>query len=114
MCGGNIRWGTFPDGYPNTFISRIDELRNTDVVFLADFQNPADLFEQFSCMLLCGSLLFDTHSLTRKHRYSPTPPPTPSAPVPVRTICRFGLPLLNSRNPSSQCSTSCRGIPVDL
>ena len=38
----------FADGFPNLFVSDAHKIRNRHVAFLANFQNPATIFEQLS------------------------------------------------------------------
>ncbi|XP_078584330.1 uncharacterized protein LOC144866665 isoform X2 [Branchiostoma floridae x Branchiostoma japonicum] len=45
-----IRWGKFPDGFPNLFIDNVKECVSRDVVFLASFHSPDVIFEQLSVL----------------------------------------------------------------
>lgn len=43
-----IIWDRFEDGYPNIFIKYVEELRGSDVTFLASFESPRTIFEQLA------------------------------------------------------------------
>lgn len=43
-----VRWGQFPDGFPNLFVRDATRIRNRHVAFLASFQTPGVIFEQLS------------------------------------------------------------------
>lgn len=45
---GVISWKSFPDGTPNIMINNVHEMRGKDVVFLASFDTPGDIFTQLS------------------------------------------------------------------
>ncbi|XP_066269170.1 uncharacterized protein [Branchiostoma lanceolatum] len=45
-----IRWGKFPDDFPNLFIDNVKECVSRDVVFLASFHSPDVIFEQLSVL----------------------------------------------------------------
>ncbi|KKP84124.1 MAG: hypothetical protein UR82_C0012G0020 [Candidatus Moranbacteria bacterium GW2011_GWF1_35_5] len=45
---GSISWEKFGDGWPELFINQADEIRNKDIVFVANFAKPETLFEQFA------------------------------------------------------------------
>jgi len=47
---GSIHWQVFDDGFPNIVIDGIDAIRNHDVVFLASFDAPGDIFHQLSAI----------------------------------------------------------------
>jgi len=47
---GKINWGSFKDGFPNTFFYEADRLKAADVSFLASFDNPHTIFEQVSLL----------------------------------------------------------------
>ena len=47
---GTIHWSAFDDDFPNIVIDGIDAIRNHDVVFLASFDTPADIFHQLSAI----------------------------------------------------------------
>lgn len=47
---GNIRWSTFEDGYPDVEILDAEMIRGRKIVFLASFDNPADIFSQLAVM----------------------------------------------------------------
>lgn len=48
---GNITWETFPDGFPNLFITDVHSIRSRDVVFLASFLDPNSIFVQLSIIV---------------------------------------------------------------
>ncbi len=45
---GEIRWGRFPDGWPNLFIEDVKAIRQEQVVFIASFDAPGTVLEQFA------------------------------------------------------------------
>ncbi len=45
---GEISWQNFRDGFPDLRIHNAGRLRNRNVVFLASFDEPADIFRQLS------------------------------------------------------------------
>lgn len=45
---GEILWDKFPDGWPNLFIRDVQRVRQQKVVFLASFESPASVIEQFA------------------------------------------------------------------
>jgi phosphoribosylpyrophosphate synthetase len=46
---GSIRWEQFPDGTPHNFIEHLDrDVRDRDVIFLANFEDTRDIFTQMS------------------------------------------------------------------
>lgn len=44
----NLSWEKFKDGWPKLFINQANEIKNRDVVFVANFAKPETLFEQFA------------------------------------------------------------------
>jgi phosphoribosylpyrophosphate synthetase len=58
---GDIDWKEFPDSWPNLFIRKSEQIRNSHVLFLASLHNPQTIFEQISLLYhlpkyLCRSL----------------------------------------------------------
>lgn len=53
---GDISWGQFPDGFPNTFIRHVDQVRHSHVSFLACFDKPGTIFEQWSVLHTLAAL----------------------------------------------------------
>lgn len=47
---GEVAWGSFPDGYPRLKIIDSGALRGRDVVFLASFDTPGEIFRQLSVL----------------------------------------------------------------
>ena len=47
---GQIFWKNFGDTWPNIFIENADQVKNRDVVFIANFEKPGTLFEQFAIL----------------------------------------------------------------
>lgn len=47
---GSISWKRFPDKFPNIFIEQMDGLTDRHVAFLACFDTPDTIFEQWSAM----------------------------------------------------------------
>ncbi|GBC62362.1 ribose-phosphate pyrophosphokinase 4 [Desulfonema ishimotonii] len=45
---GRIDWSSFRDGYPNLKILDAGAARNRDIVFLASFDRPSEIFKQIS------------------------------------------------------------------
>ena len=45
---GEILWDKFPDGWPNLFIRDVKTVRQQKVVFLASFESPCSVVEQFA------------------------------------------------------------------
>jgi ribose-phosphate pyrophosphokinase len=45
---GEIAWKTFPDGFPNLFVSDAERIRGRHVAFLASFHNASVIFQQLS------------------------------------------------------------------
>jgi len=45
---GRIEWGTFADGWPNLFIHDVEAIRQQEITFLASFQSPSSVVEQFA------------------------------------------------------------------
>jgi ribose-phosphate pyrophosphokinase len=45
---GEIEWGSFADGWPDLFIRDVEAIRTNRIVFLASFQSPASIIEQFA------------------------------------------------------------------
>ena len=45
---GEIEWGAFADGWPDLFIHDVDAIRQQRITFLASFQSPASVVEQFA------------------------------------------------------------------
>jgi phosphoribosylpyrophosphate synthetase len=61
MLLGDIEWLDFPDKWPNIFIRHSENIRHSNVLFLASFHNPLTVFEQISLLYhlpkyLCRSL----------------------------------------------------------
>ncbi len=46
-----VDWGTFGDGWPNTFIQQVKDARYNDVAFLACLDSPTTWFAQVSVMI---------------------------------------------------------------
>ncbi|MEK7583975.1 MAG: ribose-phosphate pyrophosphokinase-like domain-containing protein, partial [Patescibacteria group bacterium] len=59
---GTIRWDSFPDSWPQTFIEEVDAVRGRDVAFLAAFEDPRDIFAQMS--VLYALPRYEARSLT--------------------------------------------------
>jgi len=59
---GTIRWDSFPDNWPKTFIEEADAVRGRDVAFLAAFEDPSDIFAQMS--VLYALPRYEANSLT--------------------------------------------------
>ncbi len=47
---GVINWEVFPDQWPNTQIPDLEQVQRRDVIFLAGFEHPGDIFCQYSIM----------------------------------------------------------------
>lgn len=47
---GTILWKEFPDGFPNLRVLTPERLVNSDVVFLADFNDPKEIFRQMAVL----------------------------------------------------------------
>lgn len=45
---GQIEWGSFADGWPDLFIHDVEAIRQQRITFLASFQSPASVVEQFA------------------------------------------------------------------
>jgi ribose-phosphate pyrophosphokinase len=45
---GEIEWGSFPDGWPDLFIKKVETVRREKVVFMACFDSPSTVLEQFA------------------------------------------------------------------
>ncbi|MFZ2310956.1 MAG: ribose-phosphate diphosphokinase [Patescibacteria group bacterium] len=58
---GTISWKDFPDGFPNVMIFNSKQLVNGDVIFLADFSCPKEIFRQLAVMYALPS--YGIHSL---------------------------------------------------
>jgi len=67
---GSISWQSFEDGFPNLFIHDIGNIRGRHCVFLADFLNSADIFQQLSVILSLPR--YYIRSLTVVLAYFPT------------------------------------------
>jgi ribose-phosphate pyrophosphokinase len=67
---GDIKWGEFEDGFPNLLIEKVNKIQGRDVVFLADFMNPRELFAQMSVLYAMPKYL--VNSLTILMPYFPT------------------------------------------
>lgn len=59
---GEIDWKKFPDGWPDVFIHDVERIRGADVMFLASFHRPEDIFEQWGVM--CALARYGARSLT--------------------------------------------------
>lgn len=46
LLAGNIQWENFPDGWPKLMIESVACCRESEVVFLASFDQPADVLTQ--------------------------------------------------------------------
>jgi phosphoribosylpyrophosphate synthetase len=66
---GEITWKSFNDGFPDIFIHNIQSLVNRDVIFVASFNTPGDIFEQISVCALFPS--YRIRSLSFILPYSP-------------------------------------------
>ncbi|GMH33300.1 hypothetical protein BSKO_01134 [Bryopsis sp. KO-2023] len=60
---GEIRWGTFPDGFPNLFVQDALRVRNRHVAFLASFDDPSVIFEQISVIYALPRLFVGSFTL---------------------------------------------------
>ncbi len=60
--GGKIRWDSFNDGWPNIKIDDTSVVEGHDIVFLASFAKPGDIFEQ--CGILYALPSYGARSLT--------------------------------------------------
>eukprot|EP01100_Stratorugosa_tubuloviscum_P011428 TRINITY_DN5098_c0_g1_i1.p1 TRINITY_DN5098_c0_g1~~TRINITY_DN5098_c0_g1_i1.p1 ORF type:complete len:339 (-),score=96.65 TRINITY_DN5098_c0_g1_i1:170-1186(-) len=67
---GKICWKRFEDGFPNLTIENVHEIRGKNVVFLADFLNSAEMFEQLGVIYELPRYL--AKSLTVVLAYFPT------------------------------------------
>ena len=65
-----IDWKTFKDGYPNLIIPNAEEIRGNDVVFLANMEDPRNIFEQIS--VIWAIPRYGARSLTIVLPYFPT------------------------------------------
>lgn len=45
---GRISWNRFEDGFPNLMIQDVEDMVGKDVVFLASFDSPAEIFRQLA------------------------------------------------------------------
>ncbi|NP_001144250.2 Ribose-phosphate pyrophosphokinase 3, chloroplastic [Zea mays] len=59
----SISWRTFPDGYPNLFISNAHNIRGQHVAFLASFSSPSVIFEQLSVIYNLPKLFISSFTL---------------------------------------------------
>lgn len=66
----NISWDLFPDGTPNTTIKNPQEIKGSDVYFLADFNKPEEIFRQLSVIYALPH--YGAKSLTIFLPYFPT------------------------------------------
>jgi ribose-phosphate pyrophosphokinase len=57
---GQISWKNFGDSWPKIFIEKADQVKKRDVVFIANFEKPETLFEQFA--ILYGMPMHLVHS----------------------------------------------------
>lgn len=53
---GQISWGQFIDGFPNTLIQNVAKVQRAHVSFLASFHKPEVIFEQLSVLYTLASL----------------------------------------------------------
>lgn len=67
---GDISWKDFPDGFPNIMISNSRQLVNSDIIFLADFSCPKEIFRQLAVMYALPS--YGIHSLKVVLPFFPT------------------------------------------
>jgi len=70
MLPGDIIWAEFEDGFPNILIRNVEAIRNRDVVFIADFLNPREMFNQLSVLYALPRYL--VRSMTVILAYFPT------------------------------------------
>jgi phosphoribosylpyrophosphate synthetase len=71
LVRGKVNWKTFPDGFPNLFITDAHQLKNYNaVVFLASFHEPEVIFGQLS--LLYSLPLYLARSVYLVLPYFPT------------------------------------------
>ncbi|XP_020205605.1 ribose-phosphate pyrophosphokinase 4 isoform X1 [Cajanus cajan] len=59
----NIKWRSFPDGFPNIYINNAEELRGQHVAFLASFSSPAHVCEQLSVIYALPRLFVASFTL---------------------------------------------------
>ena len=45
---GEIQWDEFKDGFPNLRVKDVEAVRNKDIVFLASFDAPKEIFKQLA------------------------------------------------------------------
>jgi len=45
---GEIQWDEFKDGFPNLRVKNVEAVRNKDIVFLASFDAPKEIFKQLA------------------------------------------------------------------
>lgn len=67
---GTISWKDFPDGFPNIKIFNPKQLVNSDIIFLADFSCPKEIFRQLAVMYALPS--YGIHSLKVVLPFFPT------------------------------------------
>jgi len=65
-----INWQRFKDNYPDLFIPQVEDIRGRDIYFLANFENPSDIFEQLSVIYALPR--YGARSLTVILPYFPT------------------------------------------
>lgn len=44
----NVDFWTFPDGWPQIFFQNIEQIKNQEIVYIADFSKPEYVFENYS------------------------------------------------------------------
>lgn len=54
---GQVQWNHFPDGFPNTFVHAVADIRGQVVVYVASMQTPATLFEELGVIWLLARYL---------------------------------------------------------
>lgn len=65
-----ILWREFPDGFPNLKVLKTYDLVNNDVIFLADFSDPREIFRQLAVIYALPS--YGINSLKVVLPYFPT------------------------------------------
>jgi len=67
---GDISWKDFSDGFPNIMILNSRQLVNSDIIFLADFSCPKEIFRQLAVLYALPS--YGIHSLKVVLPFFPT------------------------------------------